>query len=340
MEKNKRKEGTQANPIALLSTYRTQLMGIATLMIIICHTHATVELPHIISKIFNYGNLGVDIFLLLSGIGCYYSLRKHKDKFAFWHRRITRLLIPYLLITLPFAIFALAVGQENILDFVWRMTAMEFWLYHKGAWFVSLMIPLYLISPFLFHKMHITNKSRGGWNIAIVILISVLFTILSYHRLLDNGQETVISNIQMAIFRTPSFLIGIAIAPYCKVKNTKIEQIFIAMAIAYLTLRIFKVSIPWLITPILSIALAMFCKYIHEKGFIFKLLTIIGGISLESYLYNIYLGNPINYFLQPYKPLSEGFQITEYLVIAFGGLMLAYYSRKYISILINKYEKL
>ena len=162
MEKNKREGGTQANPIALLSTYRTQLMGIATLMIIICHTHATVELPHIISKIFNYGNLGVDIFLLLSGIGCYYSLRKRKDKFAFWHRRITRLLIPYLLITLPFAIFALAIGQENILDFVWRMTAMEFWLYHKGAWFVSLMIPLYLISPFLFHKMYITNKSRGG----------------------------------------------------------------------------------------------------------------------------------------------------------------------------------
>ncbi len=221
MEKNKRKEGTQANPIALLSTYRTQLMGIATLMIIICHTYNTVELPHIIRKIFVYGNLGVDIFLLLSGIGCYYSLRKRKDKFAFWHRRITRLLIPYLLITLPFAIFALAIGQENILDFVWRMTAMEFWLYHKGAWFVSLMIPLYLISPFLFHKKGTLQTNHQG-GIAIVILISVLFTILSYHRLLDNGQETVISNIQMAIFRTPSFLIGIAIAPYCKVKNTKI----------------------------------------------------------------------------------------------------------------------
>ena len=46
MGKNKLKEGTQANPIALLCSYRTQLMGIDTLMIIICHTYKTIFSSH------------------------------------------------------------------------------------------------------------------------------------------------------------------------------------------------------------------------------------------------------------------------------------------------------
>lgn len=60
-----------------LSTYRTQLMGIATLMIIACHAPASgVVMPHFLSRIFNLGNFGVDLFLLLSGLGVYYSLSK------------------------------------------------------------------------------------------------------------------------------------------------------------------------------------------------------------------------------------------------------------------------
>lgn len=60
-----------------LSTYRTQLMGMATLMIIACHAPASgVVMPHLLTRIFTQGNYGVDLFLLLSGLGVYYSLSK------------------------------------------------------------------------------------------------------------------------------------------------------------------------------------------------------------------------------------------------------------------------
>jgi len=60
-----------------ISTYRTQLMGVATLMIIACHAPASgVVMPRILSFALNLGNYGVDIFLLLSGLGVYYSLSK------------------------------------------------------------------------------------------------------------------------------------------------------------------------------------------------------------------------------------------------------------------------
>ena len=51
-----------------LSTYRTQLMGVATLMIIFCHANAYhVLLPSSIVSLLGWRNLGVDIFLFLSG---------------------------------------------------------------------------------------------------------------------------------------------------------------------------------------------------------------------------------------------------------------------------------
>ena len=61
--------------------YRTELMGIAAIGIILCHANATgVMLPSIIRKIFSFGTECVDLFLMLSGIGIYYSLSK-KDFF-------------------------------------------------------------------------------------------------------------------------------------------------------------------------------------------------------------------------------------------------------------------
>lgn len=58
-----------------LSIKRTQLMGLATLMIIICHASAShVLMPYWLSKLMDLGNYGVDIFLFLSGLGLFYSL--------------------------------------------------------------------------------------------------------------------------------------------------------------------------------------------------------------------------------------------------------------------------
>ena len=60
-----------------LSQKRTQLMGLATLMIIICHASAShVLMPRWMSKLMDLGNYGVDIFLFLSGVGLFYSLSK------------------------------------------------------------------------------------------------------------------------------------------------------------------------------------------------------------------------------------------------------------------------
>lgn len=60
-----------------LSRYRSPLMGVATIMIILCHAVSSrVLMPSMLSRVFIYGNIGVDIFMFLSVLGCFYSHSK------------------------------------------------------------------------------------------------------------------------------------------------------------------------------------------------------------------------------------------------------------------------
>ena len=60
-----------------ISEYRTQLMGIATILIFIVHAPDNgVMMPNALKTICALGSLGVDLFLLLSGFGLWYSLNR------------------------------------------------------------------------------------------------------------------------------------------------------------------------------------------------------------------------------------------------------------------------
>ena len=66
--------------LSLISQYRTALMGIATIMILVCHSAGPISMPSIIGYPISYLNIGVDIFLFLSGMGMYYSLKKRMTR--------------------------------------------------------------------------------------------------------------------------------------------------------------------------------------------------------------------------------------------------------------------
>ncbi len=64
--------------LGLLSKYRSELMGLACIMVLVGHAEGNnVALYPILKNILSsLASFGVDIFLLLSGIGIYYSLPK------------------------------------------------------------------------------------------------------------------------------------------------------------------------------------------------------------------------------------------------------------------------
>ena len=59
-----------------ISKYRTELMGVATLLVIFGHSAGNgVVMPGWMESLCGLASVGVDIFLLVSGLGLWYSLR-------------------------------------------------------------------------------------------------------------------------------------------------------------------------------------------------------------------------------------------------------------------------
>lgn len=88
----------------LISRYRTELMGLATLGIIVCHTKANgVAMPGWLWAVFQFGSVGTAMFLFLSGMGIWYSLRKidfgqywWRQVVAWYKKKYIKLFVPFL----------------------------------------------------------------------------------------------------------------------------------------------------------------------------------------------------------------------------------------------------
>lgn len=305
-----------------ISNHRTALMGIATLMIIVCHAPASgVEMPIYLRKIFGLGNYGVDIFLFLSGIGCYYSLSKAPDLNKYFKKRYLRIGVPYVLIILPFVFFYLLIGEYTLLDAFLSFTTLDYWLEHKGAWFIALLLPLYLSSPLLFKV--ISGKRTLGILISMIICIIGLCAINTDNMICDN----IYNNIQFALQRVPSYLIGLAIGKYCKegysVNNGKLVCLLLGGVILFCLCYLInkRIFVGWLLVPL---EILILIKMINLNSSIYCKLKKIGGISLESYLLNI----SFNHFLCLFVPMYNNHFIfygryLEYSMVVIGGFVIA-----------------
>ncbi len=126
-------------------------MGMAILLIMFCHSQLAVP-KHTLMNMYDAGKkiaqVGVDIFLLLSGMGCYFSLQKCAQPLLFYKRRILRVLPAFLLIV-PFRIItAAAVQGYSFPEAVWEYSLISFFLDGKLAvWFIAGILLLYLLYP-------------------------------------------------------------------------------------------------------------------------------------------------------------------------------------------------
>ena len=75
----------------ILSKYRTELMGIAILWVMFFHLSIDIN-NRILNLIKTIGYGGVDIFLMISGLGLYYAYKKNNNIKLFYKRRLLRLL--------------------------------------------------------------------------------------------------------------------------------------------------------------------------------------------------------------------------------------------------------
>lgn len=321
-----------------LSEYRTPLMGIAALMIVLCHAPAYgVSMPAVVAKIVGSGGLGVDVFLFLSGIGCYYSLSKlGTHSIGSWYkRRFVRIFIPYALMQIPFWVYELCVGSFDLIDDLYTFSTIKFWVTHCGAWYVALLLPLYIITPPMY-KLLEKFYSKRLYLAFILILFIVLICFMNFEQMNNNSLA---DNLRWAFQHTTSYVAGIAIAPF--VKQEKRVNVVLVLGVCLLSFFFVhrfiskEVFMNWCKVPYIVIPFVLALKYLNRRSILYRFVSWMGVVSLESYLANIYLCGAVSDFAKRTGWNDYG-RYTEYLVVIVLGMTMSWGIHKMSGLISNK----
>ena len=176
-ENNQNQRNALTDPV---SKYRTELMGIAIILIMLSYSNVVIPVSALsngYNTVKSIAQGGVDIFLFLSGLGCYYSLKKHGSVLSFYVRRIVRIFPTYLLIV-PFRIVVDVLEDGYTpLGAVRRYSLISFFL--DGTlvtWFLAGLILLY----FLFPLMYIILIKKEKAFLGILLLYTVILCMFPY----------------------------------------------------------------------------------------------------------------------------------------------------------------
>ena len=285
-----------------LSKFRSELMGLACLWVMFHHN--AFDWPNaleFLKRFGYYGNLGVDIFLLLSGVGLYYAWTKQPPLSDFYARRFVRLLVPYVLIAVPY--------------WVWR----DLYL-HKGSflldvtqlclplngtistWYVPAMASMYLLYPLIAKFLF----SGDRWTRTVVLCGAVMLGCLFFYY----ADNAIYDNCEIALTRTVIFIIGCALGKSVK-DDEPIPTHYPALALLWIMLnailrRHVSLGDAWVrfsYIP-LCISVVLVCLWVLERleGSVRlrKLLRFFGERSLEIYLTHVLLKS-IFYHYVPLK---------------------------------------
>lgn len=268
-----------------ISLYRNELRGIATILILIIHGYECRVNFGILDRIFSKSYIGVELFLLLSGIGMWYSYKKDSGNGTsqFYKKRIVKLLPAYLPIISIFAIWKVIVSNGGMIDYLKYITTISYWEKGIGPWFVALIILLYLVTPI---AVRIYRKCNEILATVICMTVTLLF-IYACMAIFDNE---ISEHVRFAIGRSMPFYIGLLIGKVLDEHKDKTVNII------YLYVILILIRYPIMgITPFTSSAFALmimllipmiFMLEVLNCAFMNRVLTSIGMISLESYLVN------------------------------------------------------
>lgn len=280
--------------------YRNQIYGFSALWILFFHinNHFPVNIP-IINSFLKVGNCGVDVFMFLSGYCLTVSYQKKPDLKVFYKKRITRLLIPYLLISIPYYIYknytttAFMDGSFNLSGFIKDLFGYSFWFEgSRTTWFVHAIIIMYIFFPLFY------NIIKKNIIFAISLLIfSYLFIVLSYLCFSNHHLFSI------AICRFPVFIVGMLFFKYNIGLTINNNKRYIILFILYLALFIFvfpirkhiPVTLLWLFYITFTIPIIYIIEYISEKIKKNGICSFVGLFSLEIYLIHVMILNILNW---------------------------------------------
>lgn len=161
--------------LALISRYRTALMGFAALWVMLYHEWISLfggsVLGYAERFITGMGYYGVDIFFFLSGMGLVFAIGKYPLK-EFYKRRFVRVLIPYLI-----AVTVCWFTRQWSPAFYFKtLVGYNFWAVdiYTVLWFIYAIMTVYLLFPLYYALLR--RFSRKGLFTALALVVWVLLS--------------------------------------------------------------------------------------------------------------------------------------------------------------------
>lgn len=270
----------------LISKARNFIYGITILWIVFFHCGLSVN-SSMLQTIKSYGDCGVEIFFLMSGIYLYFSYGKYSNIISFYKRRCIKVL-PYYLIFygVVFGYFNL-VQTPNIKQFLLNYSMLDFWIHGLGnvPWFLASILVFYLIYPLIYKLFFMQYRYKIFWALGAIIGIGIICY----------AAYVYLPHLCIFIFRIPIFLIGCFLGK--KIfdnKSLRFVHFMILIVIFIVTYILFKqvtslAVLRNLFYIPLSIIIVLGLSLIYKLNLrFFPLLSApfvyLGGYTLEIYL--------------------------------------------------------
>lgn len=296
-------ETERRNGFLLLSKYRNAIMGLAAIWVLLFHAWLPI-MPASTPEHFNLfgfleiyfldiGYCGVDIFLLVSGIGLTFAIKKG-SLLRFYYRRFRRLVLPPLVVSL----FLWNIYGWTTKEFFRNISGIDFFIKNTTCylWFIPAIATLYLLFP-LYYKIFEKACKKTLFTAAVIVLWFIISLLLNGH---------IRENIYGFTNRIPVFIVGILFGYLTQIRKdivfTKKHYICLTLVLAagfyfaYLTMNLkhnfilpyvnilpnflIAVSLPFLIAKLLDLAE----RYLPKIGkFLAAAIGIFGTFTLELY---------------------------------------------------------
>lgn len=292
--------------LANISRYRAEQMGAAMLFVILFHVALDRGDPFYGLR--RCGNVGVDIFLFLSGVGLWHSWMKTPDVRHFYRRRLMRIVPTWIVCATAFYLPDYLGSRRfstSLVDLIGDITInWDFWLHDELTfWYVPAIMALYLIAPWY---MRLINRyAVYRWLPLLMIVWCVMVQwVLPIHE--------AVGHLEIFWSRVPIFFIGINFGEMVRTKqrlpSDAVWLLLLTFVMAFGTClyleQVRHGQFPLFVERMLYIPFTVCSVLVMNRIFrrtpqwVNNAFRFVGALSLEAYLIHIHF---VLEYVQPYR---------------------------------------
>lgn len=295
-----------------ISRFRAEQMGAAMLFVILFHV--ALDRGDQFYGLRRCGNVGVDIFLFLSGVGLWFAWAKNPSVRHFYRRRFMRIVPTWLVCATAFYLPDYLGPQKfsrSIVDLLGDITInWDFWLHDELTfWYVPAIMALYLAAPWYMRLVSRHPMYRWLPLLMVVWCVMVEWVLPIHHA---------VGHLEIFWSRVPIFFIGINFGPLVMERRTiSGDAVWLLLGTFLMTFgtclyleQVRHGHFPLFVERMLYIPFTVCTVLVMNRIFrrtpqwVNRSLAFVGALSLEAYLIHIH------FVLEYIQPLGLGYWPT------------------------------